>query len=130
MPPTGEGAGAEMATTFCSGSIESIRAGIMDIFLDGAVEVTPVINCLAFGMEGALETAVVSAFPINGTPGTRFIVTCREDTITVTTSALPARQFNITARDFQACAECVDGNNILDICPENRRESVHTLLAC
>ena len=126
MPP-GEGAiGVEMPVAFCSSSLENIQNGLLDIFRDGTPEVNPIINCLAFGMEGALETAIVSAFPIDGTPGTRFIVTCREDTITVVTSAQPARQFNITARDFQACAECdPNGVNILDICPENRSEQTY-----
>ena len=128
MPP-GEGASINMMqNTFCSGPLDVIREGILNLW--DPAEFTAVINCLAFGREGALETGIVSAFPNDGTPGTRFVVSCREDTLLVTTSAQPARQFNITAREFQACAECVDGPNVLNICPEARRECLHCAYRC
>lgn len=112
-----EGGALVVAETpvFCSASLQVLRAEIMALW--EPMDVVVYINCLAFGQERTLESGIVSAFPADGTPGTRYTISCQNNAITVRESTQPATRFNLTAQAYTACTECADVAAAADICP-------------
>lgn len=111
--PVGETIALEVPV-FCESSLEVLRAEIVSLWEPAAVDVF--INCLAFGAEGRLETGIVSAMPRDGTPGTRYMLSCQNNAILAVQSTQPARRFNLTQQEFTACVECRDVAVAGDIC--------------
>ena len=109
--PAGEAVGLEVPM-FCESSLDVIRAGIIASWPAADVY----INCLAFGAERSLETAIVSAMPRDGTAGTRYVLTCQSNALLVMQSTQPPRRFNLTQQEFTACVECRDVAVAADIC--------------
>lgn len=110
--PAGEAVGFDRVPMFCQSSLEVIRAGIVASWPAADVY----INCLAFGAERNLETAIVSALPLDGTPGTRYVLTCQSNALLVMQSTLAPRRFNLTEQEFTACVQCRDVTAAADIC--------------
>ena len=118
----GEG-GSEGSTTFCAGSVEALRTEIMRLL--NSEEYTVYINCLAFGEERELETAIASRFPRNNDQNktaTRFVFQCQNNGLLGLPSDQPAIRFNLTAQSYRACVHCEDAENMTDVCPENERK--------
>ena len=130
------------STSICDSPIEVLRAEILVAIESIAMEAlgTPVeviINCLAFGPERSLESAIVSAvLPNNAPGGTRYSISCQNNFLIPLLSTEPPRRFNLTSSTtHRACVDCVDGTNMADICPVAERKFIasysgHTVFQC
>ena len=111
--PGGETVALE-APAFCEGSVAVLRDEIMALW--NPTEFDVFINCLAFNERRRLETGIVSAMPRDGTPGTRYVLNCRNNALLAMQSNQSAIQFNLTQQDITVCEKCQDAAATANIC--------------
>lgn len=107
------------APVFCEGSVAVIRAEILALW--DSTELDVFINCLAFNGDRRLENGIVSAMPRDGAPGTRYMLSCRNNALVAMQSNQPAIRFNLTEQAYTACVNCRDLETANDICNENSK---------